>query len=102
MTQSIGSQLPESRPLQTPRRGTLRRGPKPTAERRAQFVRSDVRRGALPAAEIALEENQEEESGQAREQLATLQVQASIVAAMIGMLVFFRAPLEAALASLFG
>ena len=109
MTQSIGLQAPEIRPVQearqeprqAPRRGVLRRMPKVSGERRAQFTRSDVRRGISPAQETASLESPEETSALVQEKLATMRVQASIVAAMLGMLVFFRGPLSAALTSVF-
>lgn len=103
MTQSAGLQSSESRPLQMPRRASLRRTPRPAAERRIPFTRSDVRRGTGAVSE---EEVNRPEAGRNsalfQEKLATLQVQATIVAAMLGMLVFFRAPLATALSSLFG
>lgn len=105
MTQSAGLQSSESRPLQAPRRATLRRTPRPAAERRIQFTRSDVRRGTGAGAAPEEEVNASEagrNSALFQERRATLQVQATIVAAMLGMLVFFRAPLAMALSSLFG
>jgi hypothetical protein len=102
MTQSIGLQTSETLPLQVPRRGKLRRPSKPAGERRPQFIRSDVRRGTSPVQDELPVEISEEAVGQGQVKLATLRVQASIVAAMLGMLVFFRAPLAAALSSLFG
>ena len=102
MTQSIGLQTSETLPLQMPRRGKLRRLSKPAGERRPQFIRSDVRRGTSLVQDALPVEISEEAVGQGQIKLATLRVQASIVAAMLGMLVFFRAPLAAALSSLFG
>lgn len=102
MTQSIGLQTSEAVPAQAPRRGKLRRPAKSAGERRPQFLRSDVRRGATSTQDALPVEINEETTGQAQEKLATLRVQASIVAAMLGMLVFFRAPLAAALSSVFG
>ncbi len=102
MTQSIGLQTSETLPLQVPRRGKLRRPSKAAGERRPQFIRSDVRRGTSSVQDALPVEISEEAVGQGQIKLATLRVQASIVAAMLGMLVFFRAPLAAALSSLFG
>ena len=102
MTQSIVLPSSESRPQQPPRRGKLRRTVKPAGERRAQFIRSDVRRGIAEAQEAPAAGNADEASALVREKLATSRVQASIVAAMLGMLVFFRAPLASALGVLFG
>ncbi|WP_157572292.1 hypothetical protein [Nevskia soli] len=102
MTQSIGLQTSEAVPAQAPRRGKLRRPAKSSGERRSQFLRSDVRRGATSMQDALTADSSEETAGQAQEKLATLRVQASIVAAMLGMLVFFRTPLAAALSSLFG
>ncbi|MFI4979342.1 MAG: hypothetical protein ACHQIO_03240 [Nevskiales bacterium] len=102
MTQSIGLQTSETLPAQAPRRGKLRRPAKTAGERRAQFIRSDVRRGASSTQDALTAEFNEETAGQFQEKLVTLRVQASIVVAMLGMLVFFRAPLAAALSSLFG
>jgi hypothetical protein len=101
MTQSIGLQTSETLPAQAPRRGKLRRPAKSAGERRPQFLRSDVRRGAAPMQDALTAELNEETAGDAQEKLATLRVQASIVVTMLGMLVFFRAPLAAALSSLF-
>lgn len=102
MTQSIGLQTSETLPLQLPRRGKLRRPSKPAGERRPQFIRSDVRRGTSSVQDALPVEINEEAIGQGQIKLATLRLQASIVAAMLGMLVFFRTPLAAALSSLFG
>ena len=102
MTQSIVLPSSESRPQQLPRRGKLRRTVKPAGERRAQFIRSDVRGGIAEAQEVTAAGNADEASALVQEKLATLRVQASIIAAMLGMLVFFRTPLAGALASLFG
>jgi len=102
MTQSIVLPSPGSRPQQAPRRGKLRKLSRFAGERRAQFIRSDVRRGVSEVLEVTSAENPGEALARAQERLATLRVQASIVAAMFGMLVFFRVPLASALASLFG
>jgi hypothetical protein len=102
MTKSIGLNASENRPLQLPRRGKLRRVSRLAAERRAQFMRSDVRRGTSAKPEMMSVESPGEASARTQEKIATLRVQASIVAAMAGMLAFFHAPLSAALASLFG
>ena len=102
MTQSIGLQSPENRPLPGPRRSAPRRTLKAAAERRPQFTRSDVRRGTGVVQDTDVAEDTGEKAARFQERLATLQVQASIVAAMLGMLVFFRGPLAAAFSSLFG
>ena len=102
MTQSIDLQTSEAPPVQVPRRGKLRRPSRPAGERRPQFMRSDVRRGTLSAQDALPVESGEETASQDQIRLATLRVQVSIVAAMLGMLVFFRAPLAAGLSSLFG
>ena len=102
MTQSIVLPSSESRPQQMPRRGKPRRVSRLAGERRAQFIRSDVRRGISEVAEATPVENPGEALARFQENLATMRVQASIIAAMLGMLVFFRAPLISALASLFG
>ena len=57
MTQSIVLPSPESRPQQMPRRGKLRRVSRLAGERRAQFIRSDVRRGISEVAEATTLEN---------------------------------------------
>jgi len=102
MTKSIGLNASENRPLQPPRRGKLRRVSRLVVERRAQFMRSDVRRGTSARPDMVSMESPGEASARTQEKIATLRVQASIVAAMAGMLAFFHAPLGAALASLFG
>ena len=102
MTKSIGLKALEQHPLPLPRRGKLRRVSKLVGERRAQFMRSDVRRGTSAKPEVISMENPDAMSARAQERIATLRVQASIVAAMAGMLAFFHTPLTAALTSLFG
>jgi hypothetical protein len=107
---SIWQQLKRERAMQAIRdwapqqdSGRARRLPfrrRAKAERRAAFVRSEVRRGPQASSGWWAPAQPQQWPEAAYEKLMTLRLQAAIVAAMLGMSLFFRAPLTAALLNL--
>lgn len=88
------------------RRFSFRRRLRPAGSRRPPFVRSDVRRGpqaSMPQFSMRLWPLVEMRQlpATAYETLMTQRLQAAIVAAMLGLSLFFHAPLAAAVAGLF-
>ena len=81
-------------------RFSFRRRARPAA-RRSQFVRSDVRRGPQGELEWWPLPQMRQAPVSAYEKVMTLRLQAAIVAAMLGLSLFFHAPLAAAVAGLF-
>jgi hypothetical protein len=98
MEQSL-EMRPQAGQVRRPRRVAPRR---PAAERQAQFVRSDVRRGTDMASRVAATRMPRQVMESGEERLMTFGLRASIMAAMVGMSLFFHAQLGAALASLLG
>ena len=88
------------------RRFSFRRRSRPTARpaaapRRAPFVRSEVRRGPQASLRLWLPAEMRQLPATAYETLMTQRLQAAIVTAMLGLSLFFHAPLAAAVAGLF-
>lgn len=97
MEQSL-EMRPEAGQIRRPRR-TVARRPAP-AERPAQFVRSDVRRGTDMASRVAATRMPRQALDHGSERIMTFGLRASITAAMVGMSLFFHAQLGAALGAL--
>jgi hypothetical protein len=73
----------------------------PAASRRAPFVRSDVRRGPQASLKLWTPVELRQLPASAYETLMTQRLQGAIVAAMLGLSLFFHAPLTTAVTGLF-
>lgn len=73
----------------------------PATSRRAPFVRSEVRRGPQASLKLWTPVELRQLPATAYESLMTQRLQTAIVAAMLGLSLFFHAPLTAAVAGLF-
>ena len=99
--QKIGDVRTEAESGAKPRRPSLRRPARPAVVRPG-YVRSEVRRGPQASLQRLLPVQRPPLStGEHYERVMTLRLQAVIAAAMVGMSLFFHAPLKAALLNLF-